>query len=79
VAFTEALAVELREYDIQVNCIAPFFVATEAVQRFYATELQTHQALEPSEVADVALFLLSPAADHISGQVIEVRSKRDHE
>jgi NAD(P)-dependent dehydrogenase (short-subunit alcohol dehydrogenase family) len=78
VAFTEALAVELREYAIQVNCIAPWFVATEAVQRFYASELQTYKALEPSEVADVAVFLLSPAADHISGQVIEVRSKHDH-
>jgi 3-oxoacyl-[acyl-carrier protein] reductase len=78
VAFTEALAVELREHGIQVNCIAPWFVATEAVQRFYASELQTYKALQPSEVADVAVFLLSPAADHISGQVIEVRSKDDH-
>lgn len=78
VALTEALAVELREYAIQVNCIAPWFVATEAVQRFYASELQTYKALDPSEVADVAVFLLSPAADHISGQVIEVRSKHDH-
>ena len=77
-AFTAALAIELREHDVQVNCIAPWFVATEAVQRFYASELKTYEALQPLEVAQVAMFLLSSDADHISGQVIEVRSKHDH-
>ena len=72
------LAIELREHDVQVNCIAPWFVATEAVQRFYASELKTYKALQPLEVAQVAMFLLSSDADHISGQVIEVRSKHDH-
>jgi len=77
-AFTEALAVELREYKIQVNCIAPVFVATDAVRRFYASEIQSEQALDPLDVAQLALFLLSSRADHISGQVIAVRSKDDH-
>jgi NAD(P)-dependent dehydrogenase (short-subunit alcohol dehydrogenase family) len=77
-AFTAALAVELREHNIQVNCIAPWFVATEAVQRFYPSELQTYMALQPLEVARVAMFLLSSGADHITGQVIQVRSKHDH-
>ncbi len=77
-AFTAALAIELREHDVQVNCIAPCFAATEAVQRFYASELKTYKALQPLEVAQVAMFLLSSDADHISGQVIEVRSKHDH-
>ena len=77
-AFTEALAVELREHKIQVNCIAPVFVATDAVRRCYASEIQSEQALEPLDVAQLALFLLSSRADHISGQVIAVRSKDDH-
>ena len=77
-AFTEALADELREHNIQVNCIAPWFVATEAVQRFYPSESQTQMALQPLELAQVAMFLLSSGADHITGQVIEVRSKHDH-
>jgi 3-oxoacyl-[acyl-carrier protein] reductase len=76
--FSAALAAEVREHDIQVNCLAPWFVATEAVQRLYASELQTHKALHPIEVAQVAIFLLSSDADHISGQVIELRSKYDH-
>jgi len=77
-ALTEALAHELREHEIQVNCIAPWFVATEAVQRFYAAESQTQAALQPLEVAQVAIFLLSSDADHITGQIIQVRSKHDH-
>ena len=77
-AFTAALAVELREHNIQVNCIAPVFVATDAVRRFYPDEAQSEQPLEPLDVAELAMFLLSPGADHISGQVIAVRSKHDH-
>ena len=77
-AFTEALAVELREHNVQVNCLAPVFVATDAVQRFYPSEVQSGQALQPFDVAQVAMFLLSSDADHISGQVIAVRSKHDH-
>ena len=67
-AFTAALALELREHNIQVNCIAPVFVATDAVKRFYASEVQSHAALEPVDVAELAMFLLSSGADHISGQ-----------
>lgn len=77
-AFTAALAAELREFNIQVNCIAPVFVATEAVQQFYPKELLP-KALQPRDVAEIAMFLLSSAADHISGQVIAVRSRRDHD
>ena len=65
-----SLALELREHNIQVNCIAPVFVATDAVKRFYASEVQSHAALEPVDVAELAMFLLSSGADHISGQVI---------
>ncbi len=77
-AFTAALALELREHNIQVNCIAPVFVATDAVKRFYRSEAQNGTALKPLDVAELALFLLSSRADHISGQVIAVRSKHDH-
>ena len=77
-AFTAALAAELREFNIQVNCIAPFFVATEAVQRFYPEEFLP-KALQPRDVADIAMFLLSSAANHISGQVIAVRNRHDHD
>jgi 3-oxoacyl-[acyl-carrier protein] reductase len=74
-AFTAGLAAELRPYDIQVNCIAPWYVATDAVQRFYPDDAPT--ALEPKRVAELAKFLLSDAAGNISGQTIELRSALD--
>ena len=74
-ALVAGLSVELRPHNVQVNAVAPWFVATEAVQTFYPD--QSSQALLPSEVVDTVLFLASPPADHISGQSIELRSKRD--
>jgi len=75
-AFTVGLAAETREYEVQVNCLAPWFVATEAVRRFYPIECQ--KALDPREVARLATFLVSAEADSISGQIIELRSNLDH-
>jgi len=75
-AFTLGLAAEVRQYEIQVNCIAPWFVATEPVLRFFPDDSKT--ALDPKDVARLAKYLVSDAADHISGQVIEMRSKRDY-
>jgi len=75
-ALTTGLAAELREHEVQVNCIAPWFVATEAVHHFYPTESQ--KALDPQDVAKLAAFLVSTDADNISGQIIELRSKLDH-
>ncbi len=75
-AFTAGLAAEMRESEVQVNCIAPWFVATEAVRRFYPIESQ--KALDPREIAELATFLVSAEADNISGQIIELRSKLDH-
>jgi NAD(P)-dependent dehydrogenase (short-subunit alcohol dehydrogenase family) len=75
-AFTRGLAYETREHEVQVNCIAPWFVATEPALRFFPAESET--ALDPKDVARLAAFLLTREADHISGQIIEVRSKHDH-
>jgi 3-oxoacyl-[acyl-carrier protein] reductase len=74
-AFTAGLAAEMRIHQIQVNCIAPWFVATEAVRRFFPAE--SAKALDPRDVANLALYLVSQEADHISGQTIELRSKLD--
>jgi len=74
--FTEGLAEELREHEIQVNCISPWFVATEPVYKFFPEEAE--KALDPVEVAKFAIFLLSEDADHITGAVIILRNKSDH-
>jgi 3-oxoacyl-[acyl-carrier protein] reductase len=74
-ALTEGLAAEMRQYHVQVNCVAPWYVATEAVRRFYPNDSET--ALDPSEVSRMAIFLCSDAADNISGQTVELRSTKD--
>ena len=74
-ALVAGLGAELRPHNIQVNAVAPWFVATEAVKTFYPDQVAL--ALAPDEVVDMALFLASRAADHLSGQVIELRSKQD--
>jgi NAD(P)-dependent dehydrogenase (short-subunit alcohol dehydrogenase family) len=74
-AFTRALAAELREVDVQVNAVAPWFVRSEAVVRFFPEESKT--AVETGDVARLIAFLASEEACHLSGQVIEIRSRRD--
>jgi len=74
--FVEGLAAETRPNEIQVNAVAPWFVATGPVRRFYPAEAA--RALAPVDVARLIAFLVSPSADHVSGQVIELRTKADH-
>ncbi|MGH9238074.1 MAG: SDR family oxidoreductase [Vicinamibacterales bacterium] len=72
-AFTEGLAAELRPHKIRVNCVAPWFVATDYVRQFYPEQSKT--ALLPTRVADVIVALLAgPMSLDVSGQVIELRS-----
>lgn len=74
-AFTRGLAAEVGAHGVQVNCVAPWFVATEPVKRFFPE--RASGAIAPGEVAKLVMFLLSSATDHISGEVIEMRSRAD--
>lgn len=76
-AFTVALAQELRRFEIQVNCISPADVATEEYKRFYPQYAAA--ALPPADVADFAVSLMAPSNRHITGQIIELRNRTDHE
>jgi 3-oxoacyl-[acyl-carrier protein] reductase len=71
--FTFGLADEMRQHQIQVNCISPSDVATEALKKFFPEDAKT--ALAPEEVAKMALFLLSEEAQHITGQIVVIKSK----
>jgi 3-oxoacyl-[acyl-carrier protein] reductase len=66
---------------IRVNVVAPGLTRSAMTARFIATpEAEARSAAlipsgriaEPAEVAGVAAFLISPAAAHITGQVIRV-------
>ncbi len=75
-SFTKGLADEVREFEIQVNCISPSDVATDPYNKFYPEDVKL--ALKPNEVAELALWLASDLTEHISGQVIFIKNKTDY-
>jgi gluconate 5-dehydrogenase len=73
------LAAEWAPNKINVNVVAPTFVRTQQVahmladEQFYKTltaRIPLGRIAEPEEVMNAALFLVSPASDFITGQVL---------
>jgi gluconate 5-dehydrogenase len=78
---TRGMAVELASHNIQVNAIAPGYFATEMNRallddpQFDAWVKQRTPAGRwgnPEEIAGLAVFLSSSAADYITGQMIMI-------
>jgi 3-oxoacyl-[acyl-carrier protein] reductase len=77
--YTRCLAVQLRPYNIPVNCVAPggtvtnrFLVIHEIEQEKLVEEGTLVRYGRPREVADVVAFLAGDGGRFISGQVIRV-------
>jgi gluconate 5-dehydrogenase len=79
--FTKSLAAEWGRHNIQVNCIAPGFIITDLNRAMWQPPemeawLRRSQANprlgRPEDVAPLAAFLASRAADYITGQIIAV-------
>jgi NAD(P)-dependent dehydrogenase (short-subunit alcohol dehydrogenase family) len=73
--FTRGLAAEMAPHGIIVNGVAPGRTATNMLGRDSGADLfDTHQPLQrlgtPEEIAELAVFLLSDAANYIVGQTI---------
>jgi gluconate 5-dehydrogenase len=78
---TRGMAVELAPHNIQVNAIAPGYFATEMNRalidnaEFNAWVCKRTPAGrwgEPAEIAGLAVFLASAAADYITGQLLVI-------
>ena len=84
--FTKTLAVELGQFGITANAVAPGFIATdmtaataarigigfEEFQKAAATQIPVRRVGTPEDVAHVISFLVSEGAGFVSGQVIYV-------
>ncbi len=71
ISFTEALAVEVREFGIRVNCVSPGSVDTKM---WAEASGGAPAAMTPGEVAEVILFLASERSRPMNGQNVHVYS-----
>jgi NAD(P)-dependent dehydrogenase (short-subunit alcohol dehydrogenase family) len=68
---TESLSAELRDSGINVNCVIPGTLDTPP-NREAMPEADTSRWVSPDSLAEVILFLASPAARDIHGAAIPV-------
>jgi 2-dehydro-3-deoxy-D-gluconate 5-dehydrogenase len=78
---TKAMANELAPKGVQVNAIAPGYIATNNTAALQADETRNRQILEriptgrwgsPADIAGAAVFLASPASDYVTGHILAV-------
>jgi 3-oxoacyl-[acyl-carrier protein] reductase len=82
--FTKTLAIELGQFGITANAIAPGFIVTDMTaataarigmdfaefQKAAATQIPVRRVGQPEDIANLASFLASDGAGFVSGQVI---------
>ena len=83
---TKTMAIELGQFGVTANAIAPGFIATDMTaataarvgvgfddfQKMAASQIPVRRVGQPEDVAHVASFLASEGAGFVSGQVIYV-------
>jgi 3-oxoacyl-[acyl-carrier protein] reductase len=79
IGFTKSVAKELGSRGITCNAIAPGFIETdmtaglnEQMRKDLIEKIPLNSLGQPDDIAEAALFLASPAARYITGQVLTV-------
>lgn len=81
VQLSKTMAIELGEFNIQVNCLAPGYFITPMTQPFYddpehrawiESRIPLHQWGTSLDLAGPVLFLASAASNYITGETIKV-------
>ncbi len=79
IGFSKSIARELASRNITVNVIAPGFIDTpmtsvlsDGVKEDFIKNIPLKRIGTPTDIANVVLFIASPLADYITGQVINV-------
>lgn len=79
IGFTKTVARELASRNVTVNAIAPGFIQTamtdkipDDVKNKMLEQIPLGKLGQPEDIASAVLFLASPAADYITGQVLAV-------
>lgn len=77
IGFTKSIAKELASRNITVNAIAPGYIETDMtaelsdeLKEVMTKQIPVQRIGQPEDVAGVVLFLASPGAGYITGQVI---------
>ena len=84
---TKTLAIELGRFNVNVNCVAPGFIATamtrqtaermgvdfDSFMEAAAAQTPLQRVGQPEDVASTIAFLCSDDAGYVSGQVVYVR------
>jgi len=79
IALSKSMARELGGRNITVNAVAPGFILTEMTEKLpenvkeaYIAQIALKRAGTPEDVAEAVYFLTSPAAQYITGTVLNV-------
>ncbi|MRG45245.1 SDR family oxidoreductase [Chitinophaga sp. SYP-B3965] len=87
VMWSKQLAGQLGQYGITVNCLQPGLIDTNNIRRFFpgeerkkfaAQEIPLGDFGEPQDMANMAVFLVSPRARYITGTVAVVDGGMRH-
>ena len=81
-AMTRAMAVDLAQYGVRVNCVAPGFIKTKMSAKAFSDEPQRRDKVlsrtpmgvlgEPSNIADAVYFFALNESSYVTGTVLPV-------